>query len=75
MVNLELVGTDTNTRGRGFWKLNTSLLNDPDYVRRINELIDNSIMVIMENNKCVNKGLMWDFIKMKVSGINKVCHL
>jgi hypothetical protein len=63
IVNLEISGENQNSRGRGFWKFNTSLLNDSEYVTIINATIKDSIE---DNKKCDNKGLKWDFIKMKV---------
>jgi exonuclease III len=63
IVNLEIAGESQNLRGRGFWKFNTSLLSDSDFVNMINTTIENSIE---DNQNCENKGLKWDFIKMKV---------
>jgi hypothetical protein len=63
IVAMEINGEQANIRGKGFWKMNTSLLKDTEYVQLINETIENSIK---ENNKLTNKGLKWDFIKMKI---------
>jgi hypothetical protein len=52
MVTLEIVGTNVEERGRGFWKLNSALLGDPEYVKKINEVIAESIS---ENKNCSNK--------------------
>jgi hypothetical protein len=32
MVTIEILGSDSEERGHGFWKLNTALLGDPEYV-------------------------------------------
>jgi exonuclease III len=64
-VQLKLKESTTNKKGRGFWKFNTSLLKDPEYVTKINALIDQEI----EENKGNNKGLIWDTIKMKIRGL------
>ena len=49
-------------RGRGFWKLNLSLLKDINYVNRVNEELKN----LKEQSKDFeNKSLFWDFCKMQ----------
>jgi exonuclease III len=55
---------DSNKRGKGFWKLNCSLLQDPDYVT----LIKNTITETMDINKASNSMLLWDTIKLQVRG-------
>ena len=39
MITLQ-ISLHTNNRGRGFWKLNTSFLNDIEYVNRIKLIIN-----------------------------------
>jgi hypothetical protein len=58
-VHLELMEKVASNKGRGFWKLNTSLLKDKEYVDSINKLIE--IESIKQNGN--NKGLIWDTIK------------
>jgi hypothetical protein len=62
-VELILSGIEQNNKGRGFWKLNTSLLKDKDYVNKINATLDEEI----ENHKNMqNRSLAWDTIKMQI---------
>ena len=63
-VHLKLKPNAHNQKGRGFWKFNTSLLKDPNYVKEINELIDREMI----DNKIENKGLLWDTLKMQIRG-------
>ena len=53
-------------RGRGFWKLNATLLYDLEYVKSVTELIDNlkASTVDMED-----KQLRWEYIKMEVRDV------
>jgi hypothetical protein len=65
IINLEICSKLDNERGRGFWKLNTSLLRDKEYVNKINKTIEDT----MEQHKELkNLGLLWDTIKMKIRG-------
>ena len=50
-------------KGPGFWKLNTSLLKDKDYVQRINNLID---IECAQNYK--TRKICWEMIKIGVKG-------
>ncbi|KAL9972969.1 hypothetical protein ACROYT_G019370, partial [Oculina patagonica] len=59
------ISLHTNPRGRGFWKLNTSLLADTDYI----DLIKMTILQTQkeyENDPTISPALLWDMIKMKV---------
>ena len=62
--SLVLLNLDINTprKGRGFWKLNTSLLSDPNYVSRI----QNSIVQTKEDNIGADPDLLWDIIKCNI---------
>jgi exonuclease III len=62
-VHLQISSENENKRGRGFWKLNTSLLRDNNYIKLINELIDKETPNL---NKLEDKGLMWDTFKMLI---------
>ena len=48
-------------RGRGFWKLNTSLLQDENYIEKMNEVLEDILKTPFEG---VQK--KWDFLKYKV---------
>jgi exonuclease III len=63
-VHLELHQLAENVKGRGFWKLNTSLLRDKEYVDKINKIITEET----SNQQCSNQGLKWDTIKMIIRG-------
>jgi exonuclease III len=62
-VSIHLEEKTENIRGRGYWKFNSSLLQDNDYVTKINELLDREIP---RHDHLENKGLAWDTIKMLV---------
>ncbi|KAL9989297.1 hypothetical protein ACROYT_G003831 [Oculina patagonica] len=52
-------------RGPGFWKFNTSLLKDEDYV---NDLRKNMNVYKTKYESIDDKGLKWDLIKMEIRG-------
>ena len=54
-----------NPRGRGFWKLNTSLLKEEKYLNLIKATIYQRKSEYQSDNS-VNPALLWDMIKMKV---------
>ena len=54
-----------NPRGRGFWKLNTSLLKEEEYLNLIKTTIYQTKSEYQSDNS-VNPALLWDMIKMKV---------
>ena len=54
-----------NRRGRGFWKLNTSLLKEEEYLNLIKTTIYQTKNEYQSDNS-VNPALLWDMIKMKV---------
>ena len=60
-VELELVFEET-IRGRGYWKFNTSLLEDKNYLDTINEVIDYADFRYPE----LDPGLKWEMIKQDV---------
>ena len=51
-----------NPRGPGYWKLNTSLLRDIEYVEKINKLLD--IQLEVNNQMSFRKG--WEMIKLEI---------
>ena len=50
-------------RGRGFWKLNTNLLTDIDYVEKINCCIDEAI----DKYRLENPDLKLELVKMEIA--------
>ena len=62
-ISLKLIPFNC-TRGKGYWKLNCSLLYDFDYVKKNKE----HIKLIAELNKNAEPRLLWDTIKMSIRG-------
>jgi len=54
---------DFYSRGRGYWKFNSNLLHDKNYVRNIKEIIKDSTN---EFNTYDDKGLVWEMVKLKI---------
>ena len=53
---------DTIKRGRSYWKFNNDLLNDPEYVNIIKEIIND----LKTNVEMENKNSKWEFTKCKI---------
>ena len=51
-------------RGPGFWKMNSSFLQDQEYVNKIKETILNTI----RDNQGTEDRLMWETLKLKIRG-------
>ena len=64
MITLQ-ISLHSNTRGRGFWKLNTSFLSETEYVNQIKSTIAQTIDECSQDNT-VDLGLLWEMVKMKV---------
>ena len=61
------IGNMKSTRGKGFWKFNSFLLQDTEYVNEMNRLIES----LKENTKEMNdKQLRWDYIKLEIRGFS-----
>lgn len=54
--------THSVKRGPGFWKINNSLMNDPNYVEIINDLI----LKELDNNVSINPSVRWELLKYKI---------
>ncbi|KAL9967518.1 hypothetical protein ACROYT_G025762 [Oculina patagonica] len=63
MITLN-ISLHSNPRGPGFWKLNTSLLADKDYIDLI-RLTIRETQNEYENDESINPALLWDMIKLK----------
>ena len=61
MITLELA-LHQNQRGRGLWKLNTSFLNELEYVNEIKRTIEQ----VQEEYNDINPTLLWEMTKMKI---------
>ena len=64
MVTLN-VALHSNPRGKGFWKLNMSLLSEMRYVQEIKTAIESTVNQY-EDDTSVNPVLLWEMIKLKV---------
>ena len=64
MITLSL-SLHSNSRGNGFWKLNTSLLSETCYLDKIKATIENSVSEY-ENDETVNPILLWEMVKLEV---------
>ena len=64
MISLN-ISSHTNKRGSGFWKLNTSLLNEETYVNLMKETIRET-QDEYKDDASVSPTLLWDMIKLKV---------
>ena len=62
-VEFELI-FNYEARGSGYWKFNTSLLKDRDYVEKINNLID----IELEANKDLSYRMQMELLKISVRG-------
>ena len=64
MVTLN-VALHSNPKGKGFWKLNTSLLSEMRYVQEIKTAIESTVNQNKDDTS-VNPVLLWEMIKLKV---------
>ena len=62
IISITLDLLDTQKRDRSYWKFNTDLLNDKDYVNMVKNIIDD----IKLNVKMENKNSKWEFTKCKI---------
>ena len=63
IISLHICNSTTH-RGRGYWKFNSMLLRDLEYVNKVSELIEN----LKEETSMLDKQLRWDFIKSELRG-------
>ena len=52
-------------RGRGFWKFNTALLHEPEYVDKIKKCISE----VKINVNSMDPSMLWEFMKCKVRSV------
>ena len=60
IISIYLERTDAGKRGRGFWKLNTSLLKDNLYLGKIRACIENCKI---KYGDITDSRLLWDVTK------------
>jgi len=65
------ITTNSNLRGPGFWKLNTSFLSEDNYVTKIKTTIQERKSEYT-NNPSVSPAFLWTMIKQKVQSIIKL---
>ena len=63
LLYLDLVSGNIDNRGRGYWKFNSSLLHDTEYITIIKKVIADGKQ---KYAYLQNKGLKWDIIKMDI---------
>lgn len=63
LVRLEMKLQNTDQRGKGFWRLNTSLLKDEIYLTEIRGLIKN---LKVKYKSLTDKNLLWDTMKCEI---------
>ena len=61
-VVLDLV-TKHNTRGKGYWKMNASVLEDNEYILLITNVIT---AALDEYEHSLSKGTLWEYIKLLI---------
>ena len=59
-----VIDIKVTNRGKGYWKLNNSLLNDHMYQKLINEIIHN--YVLESQNNLQNARTIWDLCKIEI---------
>ena len=59
------INCHSNPRGPGFWKLNSALLSEVDYVNAIKSTIAETVREY-ESNEEVDEVLLWEMIKLKI---------
>ena len=60
-----MIATHSNEKGPSFWKLNTSLLSEIDYINQIRVTIKDT-QESTKNDCFVNDALMWEMTKLKI---------
>jgi exonuclease III len=65
IISLELNANADPELGKGTWKFNVSLLNDPEYVKSMNLLLEECNN---NYNDIKDRGLRWDVIKCQIRG-------
>ena len=71
MITLQ-ISLNSNIRGRGFWKLNTSFLSETEYVNQIKSIIAKTIDEHSQDNT-VYPSLLREMVKMKVREVSIKC--
>ena len=62
-IYIDLTLPQNINRGPGFWKFNNSLLNDEEYIFRIQQLIPR---LLEKYSRLEDKNLVWELMKMEI---------
>ena len=62
-IHIQSLGDKSDIKGRGYWKLNSSIINDEDYV---NELITEKDIWVEETSTVVDPRIRWEYLKYKI---------
>ena len=62
LISITLDLTETQQRGKGFWKFNNSLLCDTEYIQIVKDIISE----IQSDQSIENKNVLWEFTKCKI---------
>ena len=65
LISISMEIENSVKAGRGFWKFNSDLLRDAQYVKKIKTLINE---ISMQHVTYENKALLWDYIKCEIRG-------
>ena len=63
MITVDL-SLNSNPRGKGFWKLNTSLLFEMEYIEGIKTTIECTVNQYKDDTS-VSPVLLWEMVKLK----------
>jgi exonuclease III len=70
LIEINFKGHKDSNRGPSYWRFNSSLLRDTEYVTYMNNRIDE---IIEKHKDTANAGLKWDVIKMEIRS-STVCY-
>ncbi len=63
LLKFSIINHTKDKTGRGFWKFNTSLLHDHEYVKNIKNIIKSSTNT---HDHIEDKSLIWEIIKFEI---------
>ena len=66
IVQISIKKREDSVRGKGFWKFNTSLLTDVEYVSKVKTCINETVVT---NKNIEDKTLLWDLLKCNIRGM------
>ena len=61
-----IIDRDEEKRGPGWWKLNTTLLNDDEFKKVVKGIIKDG----KEDNGLLDSAVLWDYIKYKIKSFS-----